>query len=131
MSLLANINHKISTKNHDLKNYFDEKFRQYPALIYNSVDIRHNSHKIAPVDTNCYPAGFNNLSNIGQKNCQKQFEIFLQNYFISQNSGVNLTTRKNIFIIPENHTRNQKYLENLLALQKVLSENYQIFITTY
>ncbi|MFM6972115.1 MAG: glutamate--cysteine ligase [Alphaproteobacteria bacterium] len=131
MSLLANINHKISTKNHDLKNYFDEKFRQYPALIYNSVDIRHNSHKIAPVDTNCYPAGFNNLSNIGQKNCQKQFEIFLQNYFISQNSGVNLTTRKNIFIIPENHTRNQKYLENLLALQKILSENYQIFITTY
>ncbi|MFZ9470044.1 MAG: glutamate--cysteine ligase [Rickettsiales bacterium] len=131
MNLLSNINDKIISKNHDLKNYFDTKFQQYPALIYNSVDVRHNSFKIAPVDTNCYPAGFNNLSNIGQENCQKQFEIFLQNHFQSKKIETNLLNKNNIFIIPENHTRNQKYLENLSALQKILSENYQIFIATY
>jgi len=131
MIQLSNITDIIIAKNHDLKNYFEEKFRNHPALIYNSVDIRHNSHKIAPVDTNCYPAGFNNLSNIGQKNCQQQFEIFLQNYFQSKKIETNSSSIKNIFIIPENHTRNQKYLENLSALQKILGKNYQIFITTY
>ena len=61
----------------------------------------------------------------------KQFEIFLQNYFQSKKIETNSSSIKNIFIIPENHTRNQKYLENLSALQKILGKNYQIFITTY
>jgi len=131
MSLILDITNKIIAKNHDLKNYFDEKFRQHPALIYNSVDIRHNSHKIAPVDTNCYPAGFNNLSNIGQKNCQQQIEFFLNNHFQSTKLETNSSNKKNIFIIPENHTRNQKYLENLLTLQAILSKNFQVYITTF
>ena len=32
------------------------------APFYSSVDLRHAGYKLAPVDTNLFPAGFNKLS---------------------------------------------------------------------
>ena len=34
-----------------------------PAPFYGSVDLRNAGFKLAPVDTNLFPAGFNNLNN--------------------------------------------------------------------
>ena len=31
-------------------------------LLYSSVDIRESEYKLASIDTNIFPAGFNNLS---------------------------------------------------------------------
>lgn len=84
-----------------------------PPHIYTSVDIRHSGLKLAPVDTNLFPAGFNNLSQAGGGRAVEQFRDFLASRY---------PDTKRILIIPENHTRNLAYLDNLHRLAKLLEE---------
>ena len=53
---------KISSKKSQISDWFAEKSKNTNLHFYNSVDIRHFGHKIAPIDNNCFPAGFNHLS---------------------------------------------------------------------
>ena len=128
MNIIKELTLKLSTKQDLIDNYFAEKFLKFSALFYNSVDLRHSSHKITAIDTNCYPAGFNNLSDLGiisSKNLAQDF--FAKSLIAKPNSPYT------IFIIPENHTRNFKYLENLSIIFKILQsiENTKIFIATF
>ncbi len=102
---------KISAHSAEIENWFAQKFQENPANFYNSVDLRHADYKIAPVDTNCFPAGFNNLSATSKIHAKNIAEKFLTQHF---------PNAKNILIIPENHTRNFRYLENILVLQEIL-----------
>jgi glutamate--cysteine ligase len=102
---------EISAKKKLVDDWFLEKFKINPPFFYNSVDLRHSGFKIAPIDTNCFPAGFNNLSNQSRIIAKKTCEEFLINNFPSA---------KNILILPENHTRNFRYFENLLALKEII-----------
>ncbi len=53
---------KLISENHDeIYQWIKSKYNFAPAF-YSSVDIRYSESKIAPVDTNLFPAGFNNLS---------------------------------------------------------------------
>ncbi len=86
--------------------------------------MRHSSYKISAIDTNCYPAGFNNLSESGKNTAENLVKKFLSNNFLS--------SPENIFIIPENHTRNMRYLENLAIIVEILQrQKCQVFIATY
>lgn len=82
-------------------------FTKTPPAIYSSVDVRHSGIKLAPVDTNLFPAGFNNLSVAARARAVEQFKAFV---------GVQDKPISRILIIPENHTRNLGYLANLRAL---------------
>ena len=42
--------------------WFRQRWQETPAPITSSVDLRHAGFKLAPVDTNLFPAGFNNLN---------------------------------------------------------------------
>ena len=44
-----------------IESWFRQQFRETPAPFYASVDLRNAGYKLAPVDTNLFPAGFNNL----------------------------------------------------------------------
>jgi len=103
---------KINENESLIENWFKEKFSRTKPIFYNSVDLRHSGFKIAPVDTNCFPAGFNNLSKSSR---QKAKEICAEFF------AANFPNAKKILIIPENHTRNIKYLENVLALSEIIS----------
>ena len=46
----------------DIEQWFRRQWLQTPAPFYASVDLRNAGYKLAPVDTNLFPAGFNNLS---------------------------------------------------------------------
>jgi glutamate--cysteine ligase len=117
MTFLKSLAQKISINQSAIDNFFAQKFSHHPALFYNSTDLRHSGFKIAPIDTNCFPAGFNHLGGISFAKAQKITREFLANNFPSA---------KNIVIIPESHTRNLRYLSNVLALQKILGENVKI-----
>ncbi len=117
-SLLAQ---QIKKKSQQLDSFFADRFTQSPALFYNSVDIRNSGFKISAVDTNCFPAGFNNLAPISISAAQKQAHIFLEK---------NFPNTKNILIIPESHTRNLNYLENIRSLQRILESSYNVKIGT-
>ncbi|NBX52833.1 MAG: glutamate--cysteine ligase [Proteobacteria bacterium] len=129
MTIIDTIAVKLNSKKSTIDDFFTQQFYQNPALFYNSIDLRHSSYKICAIDTNCYPAGFNNLSESGQKDAQR-----LVNDFFAQNSIVTNSTKiQNIFIIPENHNRNARYLENLAMIFQILQQqkNFRIFIATY
>lgn len=77
--------------------------------LFTSIDIRNAGFKLAPVDTNLFPAGFNNLT----PDAAKETSQILRQRFPK-------STR--IIIIPENFTRNHKYFENLKMLQELFAD---------
>ena len=83
---------KISAKQDLVESFFHNYFKTHKAVLHNSVDLRNSGFKIAPVDTNCFPAGFNNLSNSSQILAKARVEDFLANN--------NYQDCKKIIIIP-------------------------------
>ena len=81
----------------------------FGAPFYSSVDLRHAGFKLAPVDTNLFPAGFNNLSAAARVRAAAQMQRCFAKIDV-----------KRVLVIPENHTRNLNYLENLVVLQLIL-----------
>lgn len=112
---------KITANSDKIESWFEKSFEKHPALFYNSVDLRHSGFKIAPIDTNCFPAGFNNLSEISKQRAKSIADEFLKR---------NFPDAKNILIIPENHTRNLRYLENVRVLQEIISDSRQVVVGT-
>jgi glutamate--cysteine ligase len=81
--------------------------------IYSSVDLRNSGYKIAVVDTNLFPAGFNNLCETFSEKGAGMF----RDYFKKWRPSV-----KKILIFPEEHTRNLFYWKSVLALRNMLEE---------
>lgn len=96
-----------------ISQWFQQQFSRSPAPFYASVDLRHSGFKIVPVDTNLFPAGFNNLSEAAQRRAIISFKRRLQH---------DTPHGKQLLILAENHTRNLAYLDNLHLLQHLLSE---------
>jgi glutamate--cysteine ligase len=80
---------------------------------YTSVDIRDAGFKIAVVDTNLFPAGFNNLCEHGLADA----EILVKKAIVSR-----VPAAREILLIAEEHTRNTWYLENLRILQEIITK---------
>lgn len=100
----------------------DEWQSVLPQPIYSSVDIRESSTKYAPVDHNLYPAGFNNIC---QKDLKKASLLF-QDGIVSQAPGA-----KRIALIPESHTKNKWYLDNVHFLrQTILNAGFEVDIVS-
>lgn len=83
-----------------------------PALMTTSVDLRNAGFKLAPVDTNLFPAGFNNLTD-----GMISLSIQAAQHVIEKH----LPGCEKILLIPENHTRNIFYFESLTTLQTILT----------
>ncbi|MBS0236651.1 MAG: glutamate--cysteine ligase [Proteobacteria bacterium] len=82
-------------------------------VIYCSVDVRYSGFKTIPVDTNLFPAGFNNLAEASLQTAAHAIQQYIQNQFGA--------VRK-ILLIPESFTRNTQYWRNLCALCDILSD---------
>src|ERR1017187_3460922 len=80
---------------------------------YTSVDIRDAGFKIAVVDTNLFPAGFNNLCEHGLADAV----ALIKNAILSR-----VANASNILIVAEEHTRNTWYLENVRILQEIITK---------
>ena len=102
------------TKNwNTINNYIDAKGSDYTFPLYNSVDIRESENKIAPVDNNIYPAGFNNLCLLDLDAVGNFLEKFIMQSF---------PQTKSIGILIESHTKNKFYLDNIAYLQKSIRD---------
>jgi glutamate--cysteine ligase len=78
---------------------------------YTSVDIRDAGFKIAVVDTNLFPAGFNNLCEHGLADAGS---------LIKKAILTRVPNATDILIVAEEHTRNTWYLENIRILQEII-----------
>ncbi|MGK5088646.1 glutamate--cysteine ligase [Bdellovibrionota bacterium FG-2] len=87
-----------------------------PPAFYSSVDLRDSGDKIVPVDSNLYPAGFNNIC---PEDVRTASAIFRQEVLRRLPPSA---TPHRIVIIPEAHTQNRFYLENLHSLIQIIQE---------
>lgn len=90
--------------------WFKENSNSTKLIPYCSIDIRNSGFKIAPVDINLFPAGFNNISITSKEEASKEFK----NFFFQ---------REKILLIIENHDRNLHYLQNALDIKKILEKS--------
>jgi glutamate--cysteine ligase len=90
-----------------LAGWFKEKRAGLNLSLYASVDIRNSHHKISIVDTNAFPAGFNNLCRHDRHDLPDALRGWLKQY----HPGA-----RRLLLVPEAHTRNPPYLENVRAL---------------
>ncbi len=94
-----------------IETWFRHAWIKTPAPIQSSVDLRNAGFKLAPVDTNLFPGGFNNLS-------KDTLPLSIQ--AIQATLALTFRNCDKIVIIPENHTRNIPYLESLATFQYIL-----------
>ncbi|MDD5177145.1 MAG: glutamate--cysteine ligase [Sterolibacterium sp.] len=97
----------------------DTKIEQWMRLqwlehtppFYTSVDLRNAGFKLAPVDTNLFPGGFNNLNPAFLPLCIQATMTAIEKL---------CPDARNLLLIPENHTRNMFYLRNVARLAEIL-----------
>ncbi|MDR3442696.1 MAG: glutamate--cysteine ligase [Legionella sp.] len=95
----------------EIESWFRHKWKETPPSLTSSVDLRHSGFKLAPVDTNLFPAGFNNLNPEFLPLCIQAAQSVLIDY-------VPDCTR--ILLLPESHTRNKFYMQSLYVLRTIL-----------
>jgi glutamate--cysteine ligase len=107
-----------------IQQYLEEWQGKLPMPLYSSVDIREGEFKMAPIDNNLYPAGFNNLCEADLEASSIVLKQFLEKYF--PNKKV-----KTIGLLPESNTKNLFYLDHLYMLKKVIEQaGYQVICFT-
>ncbi|HEX4894752.1 MAG TPA: glutamate--cysteine ligase [Solimonas sp.] len=106
----------------DIEAWFRSQWLKTPPPFYSSVDLRNAGFKLAPVDTNLFPGGFNNLNPAFEPLCIQALQAAMQRVCPSA-CGV--------LLIPENHTRNKFYLENVATLFGLIQKaGYKVRIGT-
>jgi glutamate--cysteine ligase len=111
----------IASRKEEVDAWFTSISEKSPPFFYNSVDLRHSGFKLAPVDTNLFPAGFNNLNEQEQKDAVDIAKSFFEQYHPQV---------KKVLILAEDHTRNLFYLDNITALIKIISDAGQEVVIT-
>ncbi|HWP10823.1 MAG TPA: glutamate--cysteine ligase [Ramlibacter sp.] len=93
-----------------IERWFRLEWMEHTPPFYSSVDIRNAGFKLAPVDTNLYPGGWNNLT-------PEMLPLAVQSAMAAIEKIC--PEAKNLLVIPENHTRNTFYLSNLAQLKRI------------
>jgi glutamate--cysteine ligase len=95
-----------------IERWFRLEWMEHTPPFYSSVDIRNAGFKLAPVDTNLFPAGFNNLS-------PEMLPLAVQAAMAAIEKIC--PEAKNLLLIPEQRA-NSFYLMNLQRLIQVFSQ---------
>ena len=95
-----------------IERWFRLEWMEHTPPFYSSVDIRNAGFKLAPVDTNLYPGGWNNLT-------QEMLPLAVQAAMAAIEKIC--PEARNLLIIPENHTRNTFYLANVAQLMRIFN----------
>lgn len=97
----------------EAEHWFRSQWQEHTAPFYASVDLRNAGFKLAPVDTNLFPGGFNNLNPDFLPLCVQAAMTAVEKV---------CPDARRFLVIPENHTRNTYYLQNVAALQYILRQ---------
>ncbi|MGB0956715.1 MAG: glutamate--cysteine ligase, partial [Panacagrimonas sp.] len=95
----------------EIEAWFRWQWQLTPPPFYCSSDLRNAGFKLAPVDTNLFPGGFNNLNPAFNAVCVQALQSAIDRV---------CPAAKSVALIPENHTRNRFYLENVATLAELM-----------
>ncbi|HLU76662.1 MAG TPA: glutamate--cysteine ligase [Burkholderiales bacterium] len=110
---LANLEARILDASASIEHWLRGKWLEHTPPIYGSVDLRNSGFKLAPVDMNLYPGGFNNLNPQFMPLCVQAAMTAVEKI---------CPEAHNLLLIPENHTRNTFYLQNVVRLQTIFRQ---------
>ncbi len=96
-----------------IERWFRLEWMEHTPPFYTSVDVRNAGFKLAPVDTNLFPGGWNNLT-------PQMLPLAVQAAMAAIEKIC--PEAKNLLLIPENHTRNSFYLTNVQRLVQVFTQ---------
>ncbi|HCI54178.1 MAG TPA: glutamate--cysteine ligase [Gallionella sp.] len=97
----------------NIEHWFRRQWLDHAAPFYASVDLRNSGFKLASVDTNLFPGGFNNLNPDFLPLCVQAMQGTVQKI---------CPEARGVLLIPENHTRNLFYLQNVAQLVTILRQ---------
>jgi glutamate--cysteine ligase len=95
-----------------IERWFRLEWMEHTPPFYTSVDIRNAGFKLAPVDTNLFPGGWNNLT-------PEMLPLAVQAAMAAIEKIC--PEAKNLLLIPEKHTRNTFYLSNVARLKQIFT----------
>jgi len=96
-----------------IERWFRLEWMEHTPPFYTSVDVRNAGFKLAPVDTNLFPGGFNNLT-------VEMLPLAVQAAMAAIEKIC--PEAKNLLLIPERHTRNTFYLMNVQRLMQIFHQ---------
>jgi glutamate--cysteine ligase len=96
-----------------IERWFRLEWMEHTPPFYSSVDVRNAGFKLAPVDTNLFPGGWNNLT-------EEMLPLAVQAAMAAIEKIC--PEAKNLLLIPEKHTRNSFYLTNVQRLTQIFHQ---------
>jgi glutamate--cysteine ligase len=97
----------------DIERWLRTHWQEHAVPFYASVDLRNAGFKLAPVDTNLFPGGFNNLNPAFLPLCVQAIQAAVERV---------CPDARGVLLVPENHTRNTFYLKNVETLRNILAQ---------
>jgi glutamate--cysteine ligase len=96
-----------------IERWFRLEWMEHTPPFYSSVDLRNAGFKLAPVDTNLFPGGWNNLT-------PEMLPLAVQAAMAAIEKIC--PEAKNLLLVPERHTRNTFYLANVQRLLQIFHQ---------
>ncbi len=93
-----------------IERWFRLEWMEHTPPFYTSVDVRNAGFKLAPVDTDLFPASWNNLT-------ESMLPLAVQAAMAAIEKIC--PEARNLLIVPDNNLRNTSYLNNLAQLRRV------------
>ena len=104
---------KILEATPEIERWLRTQWAEHSVPFYSSVDLRNSGFKLAPVDTNLFPGGFNNLNPEFLPLCVQATMNAVAQFCCAA---------RGVLLVPENHTRNTYYLRNVATLRNSLRQ---------
>ena len=111
MSIIHDLTQRLEDNREKIRLWMEKKRSKVPIPIYGSVDIRDAGWKVAVVDANHFPAGFNNISTEDEPH----LAALLKNHINRKHEGCTW-----VHLYPESHTRNPGYVENDATIKRLI-----------
>ena len=110
---LQDIERRILERMPEIERWLRTQWQEHQVPFYSSVDLRNAGFKLAPVDTNLFPGGFNNLNPSFLPLCVQAIQTAVERV---------CPDARGVLLVPENHTRNTFYLRNVATLEGILRQ---------
>ncbi len=118
VALKRELAEKIHSHRKQISEWTLEQARKAPPPFYSSVDLRDSGHKIVPVDSNLFPAGFNNICPDDLRTSPSIMRAQVEGLA----ARLSIEVPRKILVLPEAHTSNSWYIENLYYLTQILKD---------
>jgi glutamate--cysteine ligase len=110
---LLELEKKVLAATPAIERWFRMEWQEHTPPFYCSVDLRNAGYKLAPVDTNLFPGGFNHLAT-------EMLPLSVQAAMAAIDKYC--PDARNLLLVPDNNNRNPRYLENIARLTQIFRQ---------